>query len=470
MTLTSPVTTAALSGAELSAGYAAGAFSPSDAARDIIELVEARNPELNAFTEFSAERVLRDAEASSRRWEAGEQIGAFDGVPCTVKENLHRAGVQYRSGTAGSEEYVPRANAPIVDRIIEAGGVIVGSTTMPDWGMLSSGVSSLHGITRSPWDASLTAGGSSAGAGVAAAAGFGVVHFGTDIGGSVRLPATWLGLASLKPSAGRIPLDVPYMGRAAGPLARSVRDVALGMSIATAPDTRDYSALEPRSFDWDMLDCEVSGLRVAVHTDAGAGMPVDPEVAAAVDQVAEHFARAGAEVQRIDPFVTEQMLEDLDLFWRVRSWATFAQLPAARKQKVLPFIADWCSAGADIAGSRVLECIDTIQEMRRATVAATTPFDIVLSPVATRAAFPAEWPMPFGETNGGMTHIGFTLPYNMSEQPAATVNCGFTEDGRTIGVQLAGRRFDDLGVLQAAAWYERTRDQSAVPVFPIRGA
>jgi aspartyl-tRNA(Asn)/glutamyl-tRNA(Gln) amidotransferase subunit A len=199
-------------------------------------------------------------------------------------------------------------------------------------------------------------------------------------------------------------------------------------------------------------------------------MPVDPEIADAVNRVAEHFARAGADVQRIEPFITEQMLEDLDLFWRVRSWSTFAQLPAARKQKVLPFIADWCSAGADIAGSRVLECIDTIQEMRRATVAATTPFDIVLSPVATRAAFPAEWPMPFGEANGGMTHIGFTLPYNMSEQPAATVNCGFTEDGRTIGVQIAGRRFDDLGVLRAAAWYEQTREQSAVPAFPIRGA
>jgi aspartyl-tRNA(Asn)/glutamyl-tRNA(Gln) amidotransferase subunit A len=162
------------------------------------------------------------------------------------------------------------------------------------------------------------------------------------------------------------------------------------------------------------------------------------------------------------------MLADLDLFWRVRSWRDFATLGPEQQEQVLPFIVQWVSGGADATGSRVLECYESIMALQQVTTAATEVFDIVLSPVAPVLAFPAEWPMPFGTEDLGMAHIGFTAPYNMSGQPAATVNAGFSTDGRTIGLQVSGRRFDDVGVVRAVRWFEAHRPDAARPRWPIR--
>lgn len=453
-------------GAELVRGYESGDLSPVEVAQEIVADIEERNPTLNAFSNFDPEQVLTAALASEARWSQGRPLGPIDGVPCTVKENLYRVGIPARAGTAGSEPTHPERDAPIVERILESGGLIVGSTTMPDWGMLSSGVSSLHGITRSPWNSELTVGGSSAGAGASAAAGFGTFHVGTDIGGSVRLPATWLGLATLKPSDGRIPLDNPYLGRAAGPLAQSVADVALAMSVLSKPDARDYTSLPPETLAWDQLDVDVRGKKVAVHLDPGAGMPVDPEVRSAIARAADVFSDAGAEVVELSPFIDEQVLIDIDTFWRVRFWRTYVDLSSEVKSRVLPFISDWVHGGADVPGKSALESYDQISELRRITVAATEPYDAVLAPVSPVAAFPADWPMPWGHDDRGMAHIAFTVPYNMSGQPASSINCGFTADGRTIGLQISGRRFADLEVLRLTSWYESVRPADATPAFP----
>jgi len=453
-------------GATLVRSFASGELSPVTVAEEIIADVETRNPAINAFTDFDPAQVLRDARASEHRWSSGAPLGPIDGVPCTVKENLYRVGIPAHAGTAGGEPTIPTRSSPIVERILESGGVIVGSTTMPDWGMLSSGVSSRNGITRSPWNEALTVGGSSSGAGAAAAAGFGTFHVGTDIGGSVRLPATWLGLATLKPSDGRIPLDNPYQGRAAGPLAQSVADVSLAMSVLSRPDGRDYTALPPETIAWDELDLDVRGAKVAVQLESGAGMDVDPEVQAAIRAAADLYSDAGAEIVELAPFIDDKVLVDIDLFWRVRFWRTYVAMTPAEKTLVLPFISTWVHGGADVSGRRVLESYDAISELRRITVEATLPFDAVLSPVSPVAAFPAEWPMPWGHEDHGMDHIAFTLPYNMSGQPASSVNAGFTADGRTIGLQIAGRRFADHEVLRHSAWFEAARPASAVPGFP----
>lgn len=238
---------ASLTAAELVAAYASADLSPVDALEDVAAVIEAREPELNAFWQLDLESALTAARASEQRWDRGQPAGPIDGVPVTVKENLARAGVPMPAGNAGVEPVVPTRSSPVVERVEESGGVILGSTVMPDWGMLSSGVSSLHGVTRSPWNTSLTTGGSSSGAGAAAAGGYGPLHVGTDIGGSIRLPGTWLGLTTLKPSAGRVPLDTPYLGRAAGPLARSARDAALLLSVISRPDVRDWTSLPPRT-------------------------------------------------------------------------------------------------------------------------------------------------------------------------------------------------------------------------------
>ncbi len=458
---------ASLPATELVSRYRRGDLDPVEVCEDVLAVIADREPVLNAFYLRDDEAALRDARASSKRWRAGKPAGPIDGVPMTLKENIARAGLPMPSGTAAGSPVVPEHNAPITDRVLEAGAVVLGSTTMPDWGMLSSGVSSLHGISRSPWDLRLTTGGSSAGAGAAAAGGYGPLHVGTDIGGSIRLPGTWLGLATLKPSNGRVPLHAPYFGRAAGPMARTVADLALLMQVIAQPDDRDWTQLPGSEIPWMEMDLPLSGLRVGWHVKAGAGFDADPEIAAAIAGAAQLFSGAGARVQQIEPFIDQQLLDELNLFWRVRSWRTYEALSAADQKKVLPFIVQWVSGAADTSGTRLMECYESTTKMAARTVAATADFDIVLSPVAPMAAFPAEYPMPWGSDDLGMQHIAFTVPYNISEQPAATVNCGFTSDGRTIGLQLAGRRFADHLVLQAAQWYENHRGIAATPRWPV---
>lgn len=467
-----------LSARELSAGFAAGELSPVDVCIAVIERIEEREHVLNALYVFDPDAAIQAARSSECRWKKGKQRSALDGVPVTVKENIARIGVPMPGGTALPNPKVATANAPVTDRILEGGAIIMGSTTMPDWGMLSSGVSSLHGITRSAWNPDWTTGGSSAGAGAAAAAGYGPLHVGTDIGGSIRLPGTWQGLATLKPSAGLIPLDAPYPGRAAGPLARSVTDAALFMTLLAQPDNRDYTARPYPPMHWldrypdhagfnpqgaGIPGLKVAGLKVALQTDAGVGAAVDPEVLTAVAAVAEVFAAAGAEVEILEAFIDQGMLDGLDNFWRTRSWADYSVLPPEQQEMVLPYIARWCSRGARFDGAQTIRNFNRIAQMQKATLAATSAFDVVLSPVAPMAAFPAEQPMPVDDPDSTMAHIGFTVPYNMSGQPAATVNCGFTQDGRPIGVQMAGPVGSDADVLRAAAWYESVRPAAAVP-------
>ena len=451
---------ATMTAVDMVSGFAAGTLSPVEVHDAVQAVIDSREPVLNAFWERDPEQSRGAALSSEARWAGGEPLGPMDGVPVTLKENVARKGVPMPAGNAGVHPVVPHRDAPITERILESGGVVLGSTVMPDWGMLSSGVSSLHGISRSPWNPDWTTGGSSSGAGAAAAGGYGPLHVGTDIGGSIRLPGTWLGLVTLKPSYGRVPLDAPYLGRAAGPMARTVADTALLMSVVSRPDPRDWSSLPPQQLDWLVPPTDPTGLRVGLHLDAGCGGAVDPVILESVRRAAALFEEAGAVVEPLEPFMTQGLLDDIDQFWRVRSWNDYQALPMDRKRQVLPYIADWCHGGADVAGSRVIDYYQQIMQVQARTVAATERFDVVLSPVAPVSAFAAEQPMPFMEPGKGMHHIGFTVPYNMSGQPAGTVNCGFTPDGRPIGVQLSGRRFDDVGVLRAAAWYEQTAPQT----------
>ncbi|NYI71849.1 aspartyl-tRNA(Asn)/glutamyl-tRNA(Gln) amidotransferase subunit A [Naumannella cuiyingiana] len=459
---------ARLSAAELLRRYATGALTPTQAHDAVQAEIERREPVLNAFWVRDASASAAAAEQSTKRWARGEPAGPLDGVPVTIKENLARAGVPMPAGNAAVAPVLPERDSPVAARLAATGAIILGSTVMPDWGMLSSGVSSLHGITRSPWNPDWTTGGSSSGAGAAAAAGFGPLHVGTDIGGSIRLPGTWLGLATLKPTGGLIPLDAPYLGRAAGPMGRSADDLGLLLGVLAGPDRRDWTALptvtEPTPAP------SVAGLRVGVQRAAGAGMDVDAEVAAATDAAAAIFAAGGAELVDLAGFFTPELLRRLDLFWRVRSLHDQRALPAERAERTLPFIQRWVAGGAGVDGLELMACYNAIIELQSRTIAATDGLDLIISPVAPVAAFPAEWPMPFGDQDLGMAHIGFTAPYNMSGQPAGTINCGFTSDGRPIGLQVAGQRFADRAVLAALTWFENHRPATAEPHWPIGGS
>src|SRR5215831_77449 len=334
-----------MSAAEILAAYKTKKLSPVEVTDAVIHRIEAWEPKLKALYAPDFEGARKAAKQSEKRWQAGKPQGALDGVPITIKENIATKGVPVPLGTAATELVPAAADAPAAARVREAGAIILAKTTMPDYGMLSSGRSSFHPLTRNPWNLAWNPGGSSAGAGAAAAAGYGPLHLGTDIGGSVRLPACWNGIFTLKPSLGRVPVDPPFLGRVVGPMTRTVADSALLMAELAKPDWHDHMSLPPASIDWHASPLDPKGLKIGLHLDAGSGLPVDPEVKAAIEKATRRFAEAGAVIEPAAAFLSPEMLHLQDLFWRVRSWVDFSALSHQRQARVLPFIADWCRGG-----------------------------------------------------------------------------------------------------------------------------
>ncbi|MFO1061540.1 MAG: amidase [Dongiaceae bacterium] len=456
-----------LAATELVELYRRRSLSPVEATRAVLERIAAWEPALRATYALDAEAALAAAAAAEARWRQGAPQGAVDGVPAMIKENIATQGVPVPLGTAATALAPAAADAPPAARLREAGAVILGKTTMPDYGMLSSGLSSFHPLTRNPWDLAANPGGSSAGAGAAAAAGYGPLHVGTDIGGSVRLPAGWCGIVGLKPSLGRVPIDPPYIGRVAGPMTRTVADAALLMEVLSQPDERDHMSLPFQALPWGDLERPVQGLRLGLLLDAGLGLPAEPEVRAAIEAAAARFAAAGAVVEPMAPFLTPAMLDGLDRFWRMRAWADLSKLPAERRERVLPFIRAWAGAAAGLDAASLFDGFSQIMVMRAATVAACRPYDYVLSPTAPLPAFAAALPCPTDDPGRPFEHIAFTVAFNMSEQPAVSINAGYSAAGLPIGLQIVGRRFDDLGVLRLArAWEQLRPAQRPWPAAP----
>lgn len=445
-----------LSACELVKAYAAKRLSPVE----VLDSVRARasrcEPALAALW-CTEDTALEAAQASEQRWLKGMPLGPLDGVPVTIKENIATIGRPMPLGTVATDLVASTVDAPPAARLRESGALLWAKTTMPDYGMLSSGTSSFHKLSRNPWNTDKGPGGSSSGAGSAAAAGYGPLHMGTDIGGSVRLPAGWCGVYGLKPSLGRIPIDPPFPARAAGPLTRTVADTALAMSVLSRPDPRDHMSLPPADIAWDDLAIEPQGLRIGVMIDAGFGLPVDPAVRAAVEAAAKSFGSAGASVERLAPILSPGMVEGLDRFWRMRAWSDIRRLPASKREKILPIIRQWAEGAASYSGEDVYSGYAQTLAIRKTAVEATQPYDFVLSPTAPITAFPAELPAPTNDPDDLFAHIGFTVPFSMSEQPAASINCGYAADGMPIGLQIVGRRFDDIGVLRLSRLYEQMR-------------
>jgi aspartyl-tRNA(Asn)/glutamyl-tRNA(Gln) amidotransferase subunit A len=446
--------------ATLLAGYRSRRFSPVEVVQAVLARIAQAEPHLHATWALDAEAALAQARASEARWQRGEAL-ALDGVPCTIKENIATRGTPVPLGCAATELVPAAADAPPAARLREAGAVLIAKTTMPDYGMLSSGLSSFHALARNPWNLALNPGGSSAGAAAAAAAGYGPLHLGTDIGGSIRLPAGWCGIVGLKPSLGRIPIQPPYAGRVAGPMTRHVADTALAMAELSRPDWRDATSLPYQSLDWAATVAAtpqaLRGLRVGLQLDAGWGQAVQPAVRACIEAAARAFEAAGAVVEPLAPFMTRAMVDGLDRFWRTRAWQDIAALPPERRARVLPYILRWAEGGAHTSGAEVFHGYSQIAAMRDAAVAACRPYDLVLSPVSPGVAFPAEWASPLNDPALPFEHIAFTLPFNMSEQPSIAVNAGHDAEGLPIGLQITGLRHDDLGVLRAARAWEQMR-------------
>jgi aspartyl-tRNA(Asn)/glutamyl-tRNA(Gln) amidotransferase subunit A len=444
------------SATELLLLYARRECSPVDVARSLIAHIERCELQLHALWAFDADALMTQARASETRWQQGQAL-ALDGVPVTIKDNIATRGTPVPLGCAGIELKPAVADAPPAARLREAGAMLVAKTTMPDLGMLTSGLSSFHALARNPWNLACNPGGSSAGASAACAAGYGPLHIGTDIGGSIRLPAGLTGIVGVKPSLGRVPIDPPYAGRVAGPMTRTVADAALAMRVLSQPDARDAMSLPAQHLTWSELNIDVKGLHLGLWLDPGWGLPLQAEVRAVIEAAARRFEAAGAHIEQVQPFVTRSMVDGLNDFWRMRAWLDISSWPKERQAKVLPYIFEWAQGGAGLSGAQVFRGHSQMAAMRDATVAATQRFDAVLSPVMAVPSFPAEHPSPQNDPAQPFEHITFTVPFNFSEQPAVSVNAGYSQHGMPIGLQIAARRHDDLTALRLAHVWEHLR-------------
>jgi aspartyl-tRNA(Asn)/glutamyl-tRNA(Gln) amidotransferase subunit A len=235
------------------------------------------------------------------------------------------------------------------------------------------------------------------------------------------------------------------------------------MRVLSAPDGRDYTSLPTQEIDWRIKPADLRGARIGLALDIGCGEKVHSETRAAVEAAARDLALAGAIVEPLAPFLDQQMLDGWDRFFRMRSNLDLAALPSERRGRVLPFIRAWADSASSFSGAEVFGGYAHINALRKASVAATAPYDFVLSPTAPMTAFPAEYAMPSNDPLDPFVHIGFTLPFSVSEQPAASINCGYSSEGLPIGLQVIGRRFDDVGVLSFCRAFEDIRQPQARP-------
>jgi aspartyl-tRNA(Asn)/glutamyl-tRNA(Gln) amidotransferase subunit A len=447
---------------ELLALYRCGEASPLEATRAVLARIDRLNPTLRAYSFVAADDALAAAKLSEGRWLRGEPCGPLEGVPASIKDLILTRGMPTLRGSRTVDPQQPwEMDAPAAARLREAGAVLIGKTTTPEFGCKGETNSPLTGITRNPWNPSKTSGGSSGGTASAVAAGMGPISVGTDGAGSVRIPASFCGNVGLKPSFGRVPAyPLSPFGTVAhlGPHTMSVPDAALMLTVLAQPDARDWTSLPPDARDYSIgLDDGIRGLRVAWSPTLGYARNVDPEVAAACARAVQRLLELGAHVEAIDPGI-EDPLEITCGLWFVGAWTLWNTLTAQQQAVTDPDFAAEALLGARFSALDVQRLI-----LRRGVLGSHLSqfmqrFDLLITPTVAVPAFEAR---AAGE--GAMTSEAFlgwtpfSYPFNLTQQPACTVPCGLTAAGLPIGLQFVGPMFADALVLRAARAYESLR-------------
>lgn len=444
---------------DLLARFRDGSVSPVDAMTAAYDRIDAHDGDLNLFCHLlDRNDAMAAAEEAATRWSRNAPLGPLDGAPLTVKDAIIARGWATLRGSKLSDPSVPDAeDAPSVAKIREAGAIVIGKTTMPEFGWKGVTDCPLSGITRNPWNLAMTPGGSSGGSAAAVAAGIGHAAIGTDAGGSVRIPGSFCGLVAIKPSVGRVG---NYPGSAAGslghigPITRTVSDAALMLNVMAGPDPRDPSGLPADGTDYlDGLDNGIRGLRVAFSPTLGYAK-VDPEVAALVAVAAEAFEDLGAGVERVDaPF------DNPTACFRTHFYAGISHalrdVPAEKLSLLDPGLLPILEEARGLSLRQYMEAIDARGALSRTAKIFFETYDLLLTPTLAVPAFevgrlspdgynPREWP----------EWSPFTYPFNLTGQPALTVPCGFTASGMPVGLQVVGQYHDEAKVLRAARAYE----------------
>jgi aspartyl-tRNA(Asn)/glutamyl-tRNA(Gln) amidotransferase subunit A len=441
------------------------AVSPVEVTRAVLARIERLNAEINAFCTITAESALDAARQAEDALMRGEPLGPLHGVPFSIKDLHFTRGLRTMFGSFIFEHHVPDHDAPYVRRLKEAGGVMVGKTTSPEFGWKALGDSPLTGITRNPWDRRLTTGGSSAGAAAAAATALAPLHQGSDGAGSIRIPAAFCGVYGLKPSYGRVPMWPVANDDSAshmGPITRTVADAALMLSVMAGPDEWDRTCLDATPPDYlAQLDRGVEGLRVAWSPNLD-GLPVNRDVAAVVAASVRTFEDLGCIVEEVTPgFADTHTL--IRALWSTHLAGNRSQHLSAWRERMDPGLVACIEDGL---GASAVEYVQARRE-KLAFWDTVRPlferYDLLLTPTTSVAAFPVgrlnpdDYPQHRWDW---FPWASFTYPFNFTGQPAASVPAGVTSTGLPVGLQIVGRRFADVTVLQASAAFEAARPWS----------
>ena len=456
--------------------YRSGAASPVEATRAVLARIDKHNPQLNAFCLVAHASAMDSARQSEARWQRfrshGEACGALEGVPVSIKDQILTAGMPTLRGSHTVDaNQAWDVDAPATARLREAGAVILGKTSTPEFGCKGETNSPLTGITRNPWDMHKTPGGSSGGAAGAVACGMGPLAIGTDGAGSVRIPAAFCGNVGLKPSFGRVPaFPLSPFGSVAhlGPHSRSVADAAVLMNVLKLPDARDWTSLPFDATDYlDDLEDGIQGLRIAWSPTLGYARGVDPEVAQAVAVAVEQLADLGAQVEQIDPGFDDP-LEISTGLWFAGAWTIWNTLSTAQQALTDPDFRAEALIGESFSALDLQRL-----HLRRGALGShmrqfMQRFDLLVTPSVAVPAFDAR---PAGHTpmdpQAMLGWTPFSYPFNLTQQPASTVPCGLTKAGLPIGVQFVGPMFGDALVLRASRAYEAARNCSVDFMRPV---
>ncbi|RSN52007.1 MULTISPECIES: amidase [Actinomadura] len=453
-----------LTAAELVDGYRAGALSPVEAAQAVLARIERDDPRINAYCLVDPDTTLAMARASAERWRRGAVLGPLDGVPVSIKDVLLTEGWPTLRGSTTIDPSGPwTEDAPSVARLRAQGAVFAGKTTTPEFAWKGVTDSPLTGVTRNPADPSRTAGGSSGGAAAAVAAGMAPLALGTDGGGSVRIPASFTGTFTIKPTYGRIPhYPASPFGTLAhvGPMTRTVEDAELLLDAVCGPDARDWSALAPPAAPFRLSPAErepdLTGLRVAYSPALGFA-EVDPEVAALAAAAAEAFAELGAKVEEADPGFGDPVAE-FEVLWFAGAAKVVEHLTPERFAALDPGLREICEQGARYSALDYLAATARRMELGRIMGLFHERYDLLLTPTMPIPAFEAGAEVPAGSPSPRWTGwTPFTYPFNMTQQPAASVPCGTTAAGLPVGLQVVGARHADALVMRACSAFEAAR-------------
>ncbi len=447
-----------LSATEMVDGYRKKSFSPVEVTKAVLERIERLNPVLNAFVLVGRKEALAAAKASEARWRAKHPMGQLDGVPVSIKDLILTKGWPTLRGSKTVDPKGPwNDDAPCVARLREHGAVILGKTTTPEFGWKGVTDSPLTGITRNPWNTKLTPGGSSGGAAAAVASGMGPLAIGTDGGGSIRIPCAFTGLFGLKPSFGRVPAwPLSPMGTVAhvGPMTRSVADAALMMNVISLPDARDWHGLPWDARDYRVgLEDGVKGLRIAYSADLGYAK-VDPEVARIVKKAVRTFSDLGAHVEAEDPGFPHS----LELF--LRHWFPGAAfivrgIPASKRRLVDKGLLEVARQGEKVSAAAYLDAVKQRGALGETMNMFHRRYDLLLTPTLPLPAFKAGREVSNVMKEKHWTDwTPFSYPFNLTQQPAASIPCGFTKSGLPVGLHIVGPRYGDALVLRAARAFE----------------